>query len=122
MNTEYNLLNKTEDYDLPTVKELASAMNELAEIEDRRRYLEEIIRTNGKLKKHIWRDKSGYAIPLADLEDDHLKNIVNLLRRHNQDVPANITRELGKRKISGADVRISSYLSVPEYLKATAEK
>ena len=56
---EYKLLTKQEDYDLPTVKELASAMNELAQMEQRRAFLENLIRVNGRLKKHIWKDKNG---------------------------------------------------------------
>lgn len=97
---DYKLLSKTEDYDLPTVKELASAMNELAQMEQRRAFLEDLIRVNGKLKKHIWRDKSGFAIPLADLEDSHLTNIVSFLRRRGDDVPQNVMREINSRNIS----------------------
>ena len=82
---EYKLLTKQEDYDLPTVKELAFAMNELAQMEQRRAFLENLIRVNGKLKKHIWKDKNGFAIALADLQDDHLRNIISYWRRRYND-------------------------------------
>lgn len=97
---DYKLLTKQEDYDLPTVKELASAMNELAQMEQRRAHLEDLIRINGKLKKHIWRDKSGFAIALADLKDDHLKNIVNYVKRRGDVVPPNVMREINQRNIN----------------------
>ena len=112
MTTEYGLLNKQEDYDLPTVKELAAAMNELAQMEQRRSYLEDLIRINGKLKKHIWKDKNGFAIALADLQDDHIKNIVGFLKRRGDDVPQNVMREINRR---GIDLSSNpSYMVLPE--------
>ena len=110
---EYKLLTKQEDYDLPTVKELASAMNELAQMEQRRAFLENLIRVNGRLKKHIWKDKNGFAIALADLQDDHLRNIISYWRRrYNDDVPQNVLLEANRR---GIDINANpSYMTLPE--------
>ena len=108
---EYNLLNKVEDYDLPSVRELVEAMNELAQMEQRRAYLEGLIKSNGRLKKHVWKDKNGFAVALADLKDEHLKNIVSYWkRRYNDDVPQNVMQEIARRNID--------MISNPQYMLA----
>lgn len=101
MSQEYDLLTKQEDYDLPTVRQMVEAMNELAQMEQRRAYLEDLLKINGKYKKFIWKDpKSGYAVAIADLKDDDLLNLVAWNKRRYYDVPQNVLRELNQRKLN----------------------
>lgn len=76
---KYDKLDKSGAEDIDTVRQYAEARTEVKLLEVRIEYLEELISDNDELSSAVWTTAEGKCIPIADLEDDHLKNIVSHL-------------------------------------------
>lgn len=81
---QYKKLEKKYDYDKEKAEELADAANEMVKLRQRLNYLEKLVENNKELKPFLWQTKEGKVYALHQIEDDHLRNIINYL----QDDPA----------------------------------
>ena len=95
----YDKLNGKEAVDAELLKEYVAAKQELTTIEARYKYLDRLLNKNKKLEEHIWRDANGKIYAISDLKDDHLINIVKLLRSKSTRIPASIEDEIYRRKL-----------------------
>lgn len=100
MPNEYKLLDKSSNYDKETVKELALAINELNLIEQRRKFLLEIITENKNLSKFVWTDQNGGSAAICDLEASHLENIMKMYTRNGEGIPKEIIAEARGRNMT----------------------
>ena len=96
---KYSKLFSISDYDKEAAEELADAMNELREVMTRTQYLEELIRENKKLHIFIWTTAEGETRALHNLEDDHLKNILQWQINRGQAINKCLKSEAMKRNI-----------------------
>lgn len=102
---KYNLLDKANTEDIEVVREYAKARTELKALEMRIEYLEELVDENDELRKAVWTTREGRCIPIKDLEDDHLKNIVVHLREqfgHNTRISKEYKERFGDLKLTEA--------------------
>lgn len=93
---KYEKLDRTANEDIEAVREYAKARNEIRVLTARIQYLNELVDENDHLASSVWTTAPGECIPIADVEDDHLKNIVTHLqdtRRFN----TRIAKEYNKR-------------------------
>lgn len=44
-------------------------------------------------KGYLWTNKNGDVVPVFDIDDDYLKNIVNWCKRYDREVPKEIKKE-----------------------------
>jgi hypothetical protein len=51
------------------------------------------------LESSIWITKDGVEIEMSDLDDQHLLNIHNMLKRKGLDIPYEIERQILVRKL-----------------------
>ena len=93
---EYKKLDKSLNEDIEKLRELAGAINERAMLKKRIDYLNELIRDNEDCTKAIWTTAQGVSLVIADIPDDHLKNIGTHLVRHNG-TNSRIYKEIMKR-------------------------
>lgn len=93
---EYKLLNKVSDYDHDVVNEVVDAMNEIAVLQGRVQFLQNLVNDHKQYQKFIWKTLNGINIAFHNLEDDHLLNII----KHLQDQGRSISRELRNEAIS----------------------
>lgn len=94
---KYEKLEKKFDYDKEQATELAEAYTELVEVERRAKYLQDLIKQHSKLKKFMWGSQDGKVTALHDLEDDHLKNILQFLPRNGREISAQMKAEARSR-------------------------
>jgi len=102
---KYDKLFSVEDYDKDAAEQLADATNELREVMSRAQYLEELIRENKKLHIFIWTTADGETRAIHNLEDDHLKNILQWQINHGQTINKGLKSEARKRNIDIPDRR-----------------
>jgi len=95
----YSKLEEKFEYDHEAATELAEAMTELVEVERRAAYLHEIVKRNQKLKKFMWGTEAGVVIALHDIPDDHLRNILAYLPRHDREISPQMKAEARSRGI-----------------------
>lgn len=93
---EYKLLNKVNDYDHDIANEVVEAMNEIAIIQGRVQFLQNLIDDHEKYQKFVWRTLEGINIAMHNLDDDHLLNII----KHLKDNGRSISKELRNEAIS----------------------
>ena len=72
---EYKKLDKTLNEDVDLLRELSSALNERREIMQRLDYLNDLIDDNDDYLSAIWTTQFGVSKPIADLDNEHLKNV-----------------------------------------------
>lgn len=77
--SDYKLLDAINE-PIEKVREFAQAKNETTILMRRVAYLEGLMRDNSTLASSIWTTAEGESIPIADLEDFHLKNIIPHLK------------------------------------------
>lgn len=97
--SDYSLLEKTYEYDKNKAAQLANALNELADVESRKKYLEKLVKENRKLKPFIWKTADNKHMALHTIETDHLNNIINMMLRKGLDVDDEILAEARSRKL-----------------------
>lgn len=97
MSTQYKKLELAASYDHELVEELASAMEEIIALDNRKAYLQSLIAEHKNLAKFIWGTAEGELIPHHKLEDDHLKNIMLHLLSTRRQIPKGIRSEAVKR-------------------------
>ena len=100
---KYSKLLKIEEYDHEAAEELADATNELREIMARAAQLEQLIRENKKLHIFIWTTAEGETRAVHNLDDDHLKNILQWQVDHGQTINNGLRSEAVKRNIPVPD-------------------
>jgi hypothetical protein len=93
----YDKLEEKFEYDKEVATELAAAMTELINVARRGEYLKDVIKRHGKLKKFLWSTESGTVIALHDIEDDHLKNILAYLDKHDREASPQLKAEARSR-------------------------
>jgi hypothetical protein len=93
---EYKRLDSIESEDIEKVREYVDAKTEKKQLEMRIDYLDELLREHEDLGKAVWTTLEGKSIPIHDLEDSHLKNIVSYLRARGQS-NLRIVKEYEKR-------------------------
>lgn len=96
---KYSKLTGGVEYDHEAAEQLAEALNEIFELEQRAEQLKQIVQENKKLHQFIWRTEGGQAIAIHDLENDHLENIMMYLLRNNRSIPRAIRSESMRRKL-----------------------
>lgn len=96
---KYDKLFSVQDYDKDAAEQLAEATNELHELMKRAQYLEELIKENKKLHIFIWTTAEGETRAIHNLEDDHLRNILQWQVNHGQSINKGLKSEAMKRNI-----------------------
>lgn len=96
---KYDKLFSVEDYDKEAAEQLADATNELFALMQRAQYLEELIKENKKIHIYIWTNADGETRAIHNLEDDHLKNILQWQVNHGQTINKGLKSEARKRNI-----------------------
>lgn len=110
---EYKLLVKSDKYDKKAVDELVEMLNEMKTIKDRYEELEEILRENAELKSYVWTTSIGEVKALHNIDDDHLRNILNHIVSNGGSISKEFKAEARKRGISIPKYRITdTYSSV----------
>lgn len=94
---DYKELNKTFEYDKEKATILAEAMTEKIALEKRAKYLEQLLHDNRKLSKFLWTTLDGVVKALHDLDDNHLKNILNHIVNHGGTISPQIKAEATSR-------------------------
>ena len=97
VNTKYAKLSKVEEYDKEAAEELATALNEVTALEGRISQLRDLINENKKLHPFVWTTADGLATAVHNLEDDHLKNILQHVVNYGQSPNKGIKSEARKR-------------------------
>jgi hypothetical protein len=95
LNT-YSKLEKL-DYDLEVVEQFAQACEEAQALKMRLSYLNELMGGQDWAKQYVWRTEQGKYIPIRNLTDDHLINIIKHLNRGNRKIPATMQSEYNRR-------------------------
>lgn len=88
------------DYDHEAADQLAEALDEITELERRATQLRQIVSENEELHQFVWRTGSNKSIPLHNIEDDHLENIMMHLLRTNQPISRAIRGEAISRNLT----------------------
>lgn len=99
---EYKKLDKSMNEDIEKVREFAQAINELSLIQKRVAYLKDIISENKDLKNSIWTTAQGVALVIAEIPDDHLRNIAMHISKNkgwNNRVYFEFTKRFGNEEI-----------------------
>lgn len=96
---KYDKLFSVEDYDKDAAEQLADATNELREVMQRVQYLEELIKENKKLHIFIWTTAEGETRAIHNLDDDHLKNILQWQINRGQPINKGLKSEARRRNI-----------------------
>ena len=100
MAKEYHKLNKVSDYDHEAAEELAEALNEINQNNERNRTLRALVDENSDLHPFVWQTAEGVVIPLHKIEDDHLANIMAHILERGQQIPKSIRSEAVSRNIA----------------------
>jgi hypothetical protein len=93
------LLNRDEVYDHAIAEELAQAMEERNTLAARVIQLNEIIDENEDLKQFVWTTAQGKSIAIHNIEDDHLKNILQHIFERGGDISKSLKAEARRRNI-----------------------
>jgi len=96
---QYDKLFSAEIYDKEAAEQLADATNELFQLMQRAQYLEELIKENKKLHIYIWTTADGETRAVHNLDDDHLKNILQWQVNHGQTINKGLKAEARKRNM-----------------------
>lgn len=94
---QYPKLTAAPQYDTDAAEELAEVMNELREIEKRVVTLRDIVEENHELQQYLWTTADGKTAAVHNLEDDHLKNILQWQVNHNRPINKALKGEARKR-------------------------
>lgn len=81
---EYKLLDKTLNEDIDKVREFAEARNELHVLKARVSYLNGLLYDSNEMYDSVWTTLEGVCKPVADLDDDHIKNIAIYLTKKGE--------------------------------------
>lgn len=95
----YTLLDKSATYNKKAVEQLAEAMNELVELEERQSYLKDLIAENSELYKFVWQTAEKKNIAFHDIEEEHFANILTHLRDTGRPYSREIQAEAKRRKV-----------------------
>lgn len=87
------------DYDHEAAEQLADALNEIVELEQRAAQLRQIVNENEELHQFVWRTADNKTIALHNLDNDHLENIMLHLLRSNRAIPRGIRGEAISRNL-----------------------
>lgn len=109
----YDLLEEKFDYDHDAATQLAEATTELVAIQRRARYLRDIIKRHGKLRRFLWGTAEGRVIAMHDLDDSHLANILTYLPAQGREPSRELLAEVRSRGLAaGNDNGLASLSSV----------
>ena len=100
MAKEYKKLNKVANYDKEAAEELADALNELATLEARAKYLRDLVNENPELHHFVWRTGANQSIALHKIEDSHLVNIMTHLLATDRTISREIRAEAMSRSLT----------------------
>ena len=87
------------DYDHEAAEQLAEALNEITELEQRANQLKQIVKENDELHQFVWRTGDGAVIAMHNIENDHLSNIMLHLLRSGRPIPRAIRGEAISREL-----------------------
>lgn len=96
--TKYAKLAGKVDYDHEAAEQLASALNEIADLELRVNQLKQLVTENEELHQFVWRSQDG-VIALHNIGNDHLGNIMLHMLRAGKAIPRAIRGEAMHRGI-----------------------
>lgn len=113
---KYKLLKKEDDENIELIREYALARTEKTKLYKRIDDLEEVLADHSTLSKYVWTTDPGECIPIADIKDDHLENIVKHLAERGA-TNGGIEEEYQKRfgKDSGLKPTYASYYAPEDY-------
>jgi hypothetical protein len=97
--SEYKLLDNVECENIEKIREFAKARNERTLLEKRLAYINRLLGDNRDLKDSVWTTLEGETIPISDLDDSHLRNIVTHIRArggHNSRIDKEYEKRFGK--------------------------
>lgn len=97
-NKKYAKLAGKVEYDHEAADQLADAFNEVRELNQKVRQLEQLIGENEELHQFVWHAEDG-VIALHNIGDDHLGNIMMHLLRTGRAIPRSIRGEAMHRGI-----------------------
>ncbi len=100
MDDKYAKLNKVENYDKEAAEQLADALNEIVELENRVASLKDLVQENQDLHQYVWRTAENKTIAIHKIEDDHLKNILQHLFNNRRPISKIIKAEARKRGLT----------------------
>lgn len=86
------------DYDHEAAEQLASALNEIVELELKAEQLKQLVKENEELHQFVWRSQDG-VVALHNIGNDHLGNIMLHLLRAGRAIPRAIRGEAVKRGV-----------------------
>lgn len=98
-NKIYSKLTGKLDYDHEAAEQLAEAVNEVAELSQRAKQLEQIIKENKELHQYVWKTADGRCIALHKIDNNHLENIMLHLLQVGKAIPRAIRGEAVSRNL-----------------------
>ncbi len=83
------------DEEKAKVREYSKLLKTREQIIIQQQKLDEMMSLIGEkwCKGYLWTNKNGDVVPVFDIEDDYLKNIVNWCKRNDREVPKEIKKE-----------------------------
>lgn len=87
------------EYDHEAAEQLASALNEIVELELKSEQLKQLVKENEELHQFVWRTADNITVALHNIGNDHLGNIMLHLLRAGRAIPRAIRGEAIKRGI-----------------------
>lgn len=100
---QYTLLNKVNDYDHDVANEVVEAMNEIAILQGRVQYLQNLVNEHKKYQKFVWKTVEGVHIAFHNLTDDHLLNIIKHLQGQGRTISKELRNEANTRGFAVSD-------------------
>jgi hypothetical protein len=94
---KYSKLMGKIDYDHEAVEQLADALNEIDELNQRVNQLKQLVEENQELHQFVWRTATSGVYAVHNIEDDHLTNIMMHTLRNGQAIPRAIRGEAMQR-------------------------
>ena len=83
------------DEDKLKVREYSKLVKAREQLNIQQQKMDEMIALIGEkwCKGYLWTNKNGDVVPVFDIEDDYLKNIVNWCNRNEREIPKEIKKE-----------------------------
>jgi hypothetical protein len=83
------------DEDKAKVREYSKLVKAREQLALQQQKIDEMLALIGEkwCKGYLWTNKNGDVVPVFDIDDDYLKNIVNWCKRYERDIPKEIKKE-----------------------------
>ena len=85
------------EYDQEAAEQMADALNEIDELNQKMNQLKQLVTENPDLHQFVWRTSNQGVYALHNIDDDHLSNIMLHLLRNSEAIPRAIRGEAMKR-------------------------